>query len=85
MKFLLMVFVFAISNLAHADLIKCDPKKAARNAAMDATVGVSGRCDPGKLVEDEKDQLVDGVEDRVDGVGDKKKEREKERKQKDRD
>ncbi len=52
--------------LVHADLFECDAKKAARNAAMDATVGVSGRCDPEKLVEDKKEGLVEGIDDKVD-------------------
>jgi len=35
-----VTLVLTITN-AHA---KCDAQKAARNAAMDATIGVSGRC-----------------------------------------
>lgn len=50
---------------AHA---KCDAQKAARNAAMDATLGVSGRCDAEKLAED----AVDDARDKADLDLDKK-------------
>lgn len=52
-----------LTSGAYAD---CNAKKAARNATMDATVGVSGRCDPDKLAKDAKEDLGDDVKDSVD-------------------
>ena len=52
-----------LTSGAYAD---CDAKKAARNATMDATVGVSGRCDPDKLAKDAKEDLGDDLKDSVD-------------------
>ena len=66
---------------AYAD---CTAKKAARNATMDATVGVSGRCDPDKLAKDAKKDLGDGVKDTVDVDRDKHHKKDK-RKLKDKD
>lgn len=54
------------------DIIDCDPKKAARNAAMDATVGISGRCDTAKAAENSKENVVDAAKDSVDVDLDKK-------------
>jgi len=48
------------------DVMDCNPKKAARNAAMDATVGVSGKCDSGKAAKNAKEDAVDDVKDSVD-------------------
>lgn len=42
------VFLFS-AVAAHAD---CDAQKAARNAAMNATVGVSGHCTPKNVSKD---------------------------------
>ncbi|WP_041522246.1 hypothetical protein [Gilvimarinus agarilyticus] len=52
------------------DIIECDGKKAARNAAMEATVGVSGNCDAKKMADDAKDDAADKVSDRVDNTKD---------------
>ena len=54
------------------DIIDCDAKKAARNAALDATVGVSGGCDSAKVAKDTRDDMVDGAQDAVDKLSDKK-------------
>ncbi|MEH6637074.1 MAG: hypothetical protein V7700_16260 [Halioglobus sp.] len=63
---------------AFADLTpNCNPKKAARNAAMDATVGVSGRCDTGKAAKDAKEDVVDNAKDAVDVDLDKNKQHER--------
>ncbi len=48
-------------------LIDCDAEKAARNAAMEAVVGVHGPCDPEKLAEQKKEDAMD----KVDGAKDK--------------
>jgi hypothetical protein len=48
------------------DLLDCNPKKAARNAALDATVGVSGKCNASKAAENAKEDVVEGAKDAVD-------------------
>lgn len=53
------------------DLVDCDPQKAARNAAMDATVGISGRCDPEKLTKDAREEAKEKVD--IDRDKDKKR------------
>ena len=55
----------AIADLK-PDVLDCDAKKAARNAAMDATVGVSGRCDTSKAAKNTKENVADDVKDSVD-------------------
>lgn len=65
------------------DVMDCDAKKAARNAAMDATVGVSGKCDTGKAAKNVKDDAVDDVKDTVDLDRDKKHKDHKLKKHKD--
>lgn len=57
------------------DVMDCDPKKAARNVAMDATVGVSGRCDAGKAAKNTKENVVEGAKDSVDVDLDRKKDK----------
>ncbi|MCP5130001.1 MAG: hypothetical protein H6985_10510 [Pseudomonadales bacterium] len=54
------------------DIIDCNSKKAARNAALEATVGVSGHCDPGELAKDTREDVADGARDKVDEVTDLK-------------
>ncbi len=54
------------------DIIDCDGKKVARNAAMKSTVGVSGPCDAGKVAEDARDDVVEGAKDAVDDAVDLK-------------
>ncbi|GAB3288697.1 hypothetical protein [Parahaliea aestuarii] len=56
---------------AKPELIDCDPKDAARNAAMKATVGVHGPCDAGKMADRAKDDLGDKADDVRDDAGDK--------------
>ena len=65
---LLFVSIFANSTIADLkpDALECDAKKAARNAAMDATVGISGRCDTSKAAKNAKDNVADDVKDSVD-------------------
>ncbi|QXN25568.1 hypothetical protein KVP08_002900 [Shewanella putrefaciens] len=57
----------------------CDPEKVAKNAAVKATTGVSGRCTPEKAAErtakdakdavgDAKDKVTDSVSDKVDDI-----------------
>jgi hypothetical protein len=56
------------------DVIDCDAKKAARNAALDTAVGVSGPCDAEKAAKDIKEDTADDVRDAVDlDLDDKKK------------
>jgi hypothetical protein len=83
MKLLLTVLMLGVllTSGAYAD---CTAKKAARNATMDATVGVSGRCDPDKLAKDAKEDLGDDVKDSVDVDRDKRHKKDK-RKHKDKD
>ncbi|WP_339900211.1 hypothetical protein [uncultured Gilvimarinus sp.] len=52
------------------DIIECDGKKAVRNAAMEASVGVSGNCDAKKMADNAKDNAADKVGDRVDNTKD---------------
>jgi hypothetical protein len=70
---LLLLTALATPALADLkpDIVDCNAKKAARNASMKATVGVSGVCDPGKMVDDAKDDAKDRVDDTRDNVGDK--------------
>ncbi|MFV0594076.1 hypothetical protein [Shewanella sp.] len=49
----------------------CDPEKVAKNAAVKATVGVSGRCTPEKAAERKVDDAKDAVGDAKDKVTDK--------------
>jgi hypothetical protein len=60
----------ALAGSAAADLkpdvLDCDAQRAARNAAMKATVGVSGKCDAGKVVDKSKDEVRDNAKDAVD-------------------
>ena len=48
----------------------CDAEKVAKNAALEATVGVSGRCTADRAVENAKDNVNDRVDDARDGVAD---------------
>ena len=79
MNFRIFVFLLAsiITPTAIADLkpdaLDCDAKKAARNAAMGATVGVSGRCDTSKAAKNAKDSVAGDVKDSVDIDRDEKK------------
>ena len=63
----------AIADLK-PDVLDCNAKKAGRNAAMEATVGVSGRCDTGKAAKNTKENVADDVKDSVDiDLDDKKR------------
>jgi phage gp45-like len=55
------------------NVIDCNAKKATRNAAMDATVGVSGNCDADKVAKKTKDNVADDARDAVNLDHDKKK------------
>ena len=61
---LALVLVF-LASPALADLkldfVECDAQKAARNAALDASVGVSGGCDAEKLAKKTKEDAKDAV------------------------
>ena len=73
-----MVALLAVlaSSAAVADLRPdCDPKRVARNAALDSTVGVSGRCDADKLAKDTKKDVSNNAKDAVDVDRDKHKQR----------
>ncbi|MGX5218421.1 MULTISPECIES: hypothetical protein [Pseudomonas] len=52
----------------------CTPEKAAKSAAMKATVGVGGRCDAKEAASDSMglDDKKDKVDDAKDGISDKK-------------
>ena len=63
----------AIADLK-PDVLDCNAKKAGRNAAMEATVGVSGRCDTGKAAKNTKENVAGDVKDSVDiDLDDKKR------------
>lgn len=70
---LFIPFILLATSTAHAGLIKpnCDVSKAAKNAALENTVGISGRCDAAKTAEQAKDEAVDNVTDKVDQKKDK--------------
>ena len=61
----LSIFLFVCTTPALADLkpdiVECDAQKAARNAALDATVGVSGGCDADKLAKETKKDAKEAV------------------------
>ncbi|MCP8900810.1 hypothetical protein [Gilvimarinus xylanilyticus] len=74
MKALLGCIIFAAIN-SHAladlkpDILDCNAQKAARNAALDSTVGVSGHCDAEKLADKAKDNAKDSVKEAKKEVG----------------
>ena len=76
-KVLALLLAFSVTPNAIADLkpdvLDCNAKKASRNAAMGATVGVSGRCDTSKAAKNAKDNVADDVKDSVDLDLDNKK------------
>jgi len=74
---LMVALLAALSaGAAVADLRPdCDPKRVARNAALDSTVGVSGRCDADKLAKDTKKDVSNNAKDAVDVDRDKRKQR----------
>ncbi|MFV8817153.1 hypothetical protein [Haliea sp. E17] len=49
-------------------LIDCNAEKAARNAAMQATVGVHGPCDPDKLAQQKKEDARGKMDDARENV-----------------
>ncbi|TGD73525.1 hypothetical protein E4634_10885 [Mangrovimicrobium sediminis] len=67
--------LFLLASVTRADLkpdiLECDAEKAARNAAMEATVGVHGRCDPKRLADKKKEAGKDHLDDARDKAGDK--------------
>ena len=75
-KLIVVLLAMLSASAAVADLRPdCDPKRAARNAALDSTVGVSGRCDADKLAKDTKEDLSRNAKDAVDVDRDKHKQR----------
>ncbi|MBO1518162.1 hypothetical protein [Oceanisphaera pacifica] len=68
----LMTSLVFISSISFAGVIKpdCDISKAAKNAALESTVGVSGRCDASKTAKQAKDEALEGVTDKVDNTKD---------------
>ncbi|WP_089139532.1 hypothetical protein [Vibrio rumoiensis] len=70
---LFIPFILLATSTAYAGLIKpdCDASKVAKNAALENTVGISGRCDAAKTAEQAKDEAVDNVSDKVDQKRDK--------------
>lgn len=53
------------------DILDCNAKKAGRNAALEASIGVSGSCDPRDVAGDARDDLKDGVQDSADDARDR--------------
>jgi hypothetical protein len=76
-KQLLAVCLGLFAMQAQAGLLDpdCDAGKAAKSAAMKATVGVGGRCDPKEALTDSVglDDKKDKVSDSKDSVKDGKK------------
>ncbi len=70
-----LVLVAAPPALADLDLIDCDAEKAARNAAMKATVGVHGKCDPKELAERKKEDAGEKLEDQKGKLHDREEDR----------
>ncbi len=85
---LVLLLAAVAIDVARADLkpdfVECDAKKATRNAAMDATIGVSGRCDPEKVVKNSKENLADDARDAVD-IDNKKHKHKNEKRRKNKD
>ncbi len=71
MAALLSLVAPALADLKKPDIIDCNAKKAARNAAMEATVGVHGSCDADKLAKDAKKDAGKKVEGAREDLGDK--------------
>ncbi|WP_020210077.1 hypothetical protein [Gilvimarinus chinensis] len=69
---LIVLGAFSVGTSADIkpDILECDAKKAARNAALDSTVGVSGNCDAEKLADKTKDNVKDSVDDGKKKLGD---------------
>lgn len=65
---ILIPFILLATSTVHAGLIKpdCDASKAAKNAALENTVGISGRCDAAKTAEQAKDEALGDAKDKVD-------------------
>ncbi|MCO7215463.1 MULTISPECIES: hypothetical protein [unclassified Halomonas] len=64
--------ILSLAASVQAGVIRpdCDAEKVAKNAALEATVGVSGRCTADRAVENAKDNVNDRVDDARDGVAD---------------
>lgn len=87
---LLPALLLLTSAAVQADkphLIDCNASDVARNAAMEATVGVHGPCDAEKVagrarddVDDKLDDARDGAEKKMDKAKDKHKDKDKDRK-----
>lgn len=75
-KILLLASLSLICLSAQAGVINpdCTAEKAARSAAMKATVGVDGRCDAKDVASDTMglDDKKDALDDAKDSVGDAK-------------
>jgi len=67
-----MITLNAVADLK-PDIVDCNAKKAARNAAMGATVGISGRCDTQKAAKKAKENVAENVKDSADINLDNKK------------
>lgn len=73
-KYIASTLLLIVSSGAFAD---CNVKKAARNAAMDSKIGVSGRCDAKKATKDAVDNTLnisekkETVNQKVENVKDK--------------
>ncbi|MEH6492626.1 hypothetical protein [Halopseudomonas sp.] len=64
------VYVLAAQADLKPDVLECDAKRATRNAAMEATLGVSGGCDMGKATDNAMDDARDNVGDHLDDAKD---------------
>lgn len=69
----LMIPLLLVMGTAQANLIKpdCTLEKVAKNGAMNAAVGVKGRCDAEDLVEQKSEQARKEVKAVKEGAGDK--------------
>ena len=81
MTFRTLAVLLAVLGTADAtadlkpDALDCNAKKAARNATMNATVGISGRCDTGKAAKNTKDDISGNIKDSVDLDREREKQR----------
>ncbi|WP_153448530.1 hypothetical protein [Vibrio algicola] len=72
-KALVMLGFALASSMSYAGVIKpdCNASKAAKNAALESSVGVNGRCDVEKTTKQAKKEVTNKVDDTKDAVSDK--------------
>jgi hypothetical protein len=74
------IFCFLLSSMAQAGIVNpdCNAQKAMKSAAMNATIGVGGRCSATEAAKDtitdnsKIDEKVEKINDTKDGMSNKK-------------